>query len=107
MFRKAVPLIVIVVLVLSSLVIVAMFNARPTKAQTDNMNMRAFIQSLVDQNQEFTINTRVTNFVVDGEHVKVSQLGDDFVCVAGELNVMGNSKTMICDTFSMIIILVP
>jgi hypothetical protein len=107
MFRKAVPLIVVAALVITAFVVGAALNPRPTKAQTDNMNMKAFLQSLVDQGKQFTINTRVTNFVVDGKDVKVSQLGDDFVCVSGNLNVMGNAKDMICDTFGMIIVLVP
>jgi hypothetical protein len=107
MFRKSVLLLVFATFVIGSIIFGAALNARPTNAQADNMNMRAFIQSLVDQGQVFTINTRVTNFEVDGENIQISQLGDDFLCVSGDLNVMGNPKEMICDTFSMIIVLVP
>ncbi len=107
MFRKSVPLMVIAVVVIVSVMIGAAFNARPTNAQTENMNMRALIQSFVDQGQVFTINTRVTNFEVDGSTVQISQLGDDFVCVTGELNVMGNPMQTICSTFEAMILIIP
>ena len=108
MFRKSVPLMALAALVISSVLIGAALNARPSNAQeVANMNMKALIQSFIDEGQVFTINTRVTNFEVDGERIQISQLGDDFLCVSGELNVMGNPKDMICDSYSMIIILVP
>ena len=107
MFRKSVPLMVIAVLVIGIVVLGAALNARPTRAQEDNMNMRALIQSLVDQGQPFTINTRVTNFEVDGTNVQISQVGDDFLCVTGTLNVMGNPMQTICATFDSMIVLMP
>src|SRR5215211_374586 len=108
MLRKSVLLMVVTALVITSVLLGAALTAHPGSAQeAANMNMKVFIQSLIDQGQVFTINTRVTNFVVDGESIQISQLGDDFLCVSGELNVMGNPKQMICDTFSMIIVMVP
>src|SRR2546423_140064 len=107
MFRTSVPLVVVAVLVISGLIIGAALNTHPTNAQASKAsNMKALIQSYVDQKQAFTINNRASNFEVDGTKVKVSQLGDDFVCITGELSVMGRPFKTICDSLSSIIILV-
>jgi hypothetical protein len=107
MFRKSVPLMILAVFVIGSVLVGATLTSRPTNAQDANMNFKALIQSYVDQGQAFTINTRATNFVVDGETVQISQLGDDFLCVTGELNVMGNPMQTICSTFDSMIVLIP
>jgi hypothetical protein len=104
MFRKSALLIVITAFVISGVIIGVALNTRPANAQASTL--RALIQSLVDEGKAFTINTRVTNFDVDGTTNRISQLGDDFVCVTGNLNVMGNPMQTVCSTFdSMIVIL--
>jgi hypothetical protein len=104
MFRKSAVLIVITALVISGVIIGAALNVHPANAQA--ATMKALIQSLVDQGKAFSINTRATNFDVDGTTNKISQLGDDFVCVTGTLNVMGKPMQTVCSTFdSMIVIL--
>jgi hypothetical protein len=105
MYRKSVFLIVIIALVISGVIIGVAFNARPANAQA--ATMRALIQSFVDQNKPFTINTRATNFDVDGDKVKITELGDDFVCVTGDLNVMGKPMQTICSSFDSMIIILP
>jgi hypothetical protein len=102
MFRKSIPLIVVAVLVIGAVIFGAALNAHPTNAQASNM--KTLIQSLVDKKQGFTINTRVTNFEIDGAKNTISQLGDDFFCVTGDLNVMGKSMQTICTSFDGIIV---
>jgi len=105
MFRKSVPLIAIAALLISGVIIGTALNARPSNAQTSNI--RTLIQSLVDKKQTFTINTRVTNFEIDGTKTKITQLGDDFFCVVGNVNVMGHSMSQICSTLDSIIVILP
>jgi hypothetical protein len=105
MFRKSIPLIVVAVLVLSAFIIGTTLNTRPTNAQASTI--KTLIQSFVDQKQVFTINTRVTNFEIDGTKTKVSQIGDDFVCVTGNVNVMGHAMSQICSTLDSIIVIMP
>src|SRR4051812_45534543 len=103
MFRKSIPLIVIAALVIG-VILGAALNAHPANAQAKNM--KALIQSFIDKGQVFTINTRVTNYEVDGTNTKIGDLGDDYVCVSGDLNIMGKSMKTVCDSFDMIIIII-
>jgi hypothetical protein len=106
MFRKSVPVLAIAALVIGLAMLGAALNARPTSAQDGSTNFRGLIQSLMDQGEPFTINTRVTNFEIDGSTNSISQLGDDFVCVTGDLNVMGNSMQTVCSAFDSMIVII-
>ncbi len=77
-------------------------NARPANAQADNM--QAYIQSLVDQGQAFTISSLSWGLDVDGSTIQVSELGSDFLCLSGEISIMMNPYKTVCTSFSTIAI---
>jgi hypothetical protein len=82
---------------------------RTAQAQSSNQNMRALIQSLVDNNQRFTIAGLAQNFDVDGSTIAVSDLGDDFFCVSGSgvTDYMARPVQTACYSFGALAIFVP